>query len=75
MVYSTRSSRVKLSSIDTLTFYAEEQTAFRRTGPVDQLTCKGKPCTVYQPPVVQCQNMGGSGSDIEWAVSKIVLRF
>lgn len=74
MGYNTRSSRVLLSSIPTLTFYADEETAFRRTEPVAQLTCQGKSCQIYQPPVVQCQNMGGSGGDLEWAVSEFDVR-
>jgi len=73
MGYNTRSSRVLLSSIPTLTFYADEDTSFRRTEPVQQLTCQGKACQVYQPPVVQCQNMGGSGAELVWAVRRFRL--
>lgn len=51
--------RILLSSIDTLTFYDGEYTAFRRTGPVHQLTCKGSPCKRYKPDVIQCRNTGG----------------
>lgn len=70
MGYSTRSQRVRLDSLSTLTFYNGEQTSFRRTSPVPQMTCKGKPCMVFQPDVVQCQNMGGHGTEVEWKVSR-----
>lgn len=77
MPYNTRSSssssRVRMDQLSTLTFYADEMTAFRRTEPVAQLTCIGKPCTVYQPDVVQCTAQGGSGIDVQW-VSPLVAR-
>ncbi|KAK7463566.1 hypothetical protein VKT23_006912 [Stygiomarasmius scandens] len=59
-------SRVKLSSINALTFYAGEQTAFRRTEPLPQLVCIGKPCRLYQPEVVRCRNIGGQGTEVDW---------
>ncbi|EGG12632.1 uncharacterized protein MELLADRAFT_101065 [Melampsora larici-populina 98AG31] len=58
--------RVLLSSIDTLTFYDGERTNFRRTSPVLQLVCQGQPCKRFKPDVIQCQNTGGSGSNIHW---------
>jgi len=59
-------SRVKLSSISTLTFYNGELTAARRTEPIPQLVCTGKPCDLYTPDVVRCENVGGVGSEIDW---------
>ncbi|GAA99466.1 uncharacterized protein L969DRAFT_93926 [Mixia osmundae IAM 14324] len=65
---TTRGSKVKLSSIDTLTFYNGAETTFRRTSPVPQLTCQGSKsiCRQYAPDVIQCQNMGGTAPDIQW---------
>lgn len=68
MGYGTRSTRIKLQDVDTLTFYNDAQTSYRRTSPVDQLTCKGKICSAYTPEVVQCRNTGGRGNDIQWKV-------
>ncbi|CAH7668453.1 hypothetical protein PPACK8108_LOCUS2965 [Phakopsora pachyrhizi] len=62
----TQHQRVLLSSIQTLTFFDGEKTAYRRSSPVDQLTCKGYACSSYRPDVIQCYNQGGSGSDIQW---------
>ncbi|KAK9893849.1 DUF1183-domain-containing protein [Cystobasidium minutum MCA 4210] len=66
MAYGTRSSRVRMDSIDTLTFYNGELTAARRSSPVPQLECVGKPCKLYQPDVVQCTAVGRNGPDTEW---------
>ncbi|THV07370.1 DUF1183-domain-containing protein [Dendrothele bispora CBS 962.96] len=59
-------SRVKLSNIKALTFYQDEQTAYRRTSPLPQLVCVGKPCKLFQPEVVRCTNLGGQGTDVDW---------
>ncbi|KAL1740272.1 hypothetical protein HDZ31DRAFT_47815 [Schizophyllum fasciatum] len=58
--------RILLEKIPALTFYAGEDTVARRSDPIPQLTCIGKPCKVYQPEVVRCTNIGGSGTDVEW---------
>ncbi|KAG8864868.1 hypothetical protein FRB96_003454 [Tulasnella sp. 330] len=58
--------RVLLSSIKTLNFYADEKTAARRSSPIPQLTCIGKPCQYYTPDAIQCFNVGGSGTDVSW---------
>lgn len=65
------SERVLLSSIKTLNFYADEKTAARRSSPIPQLTCVGKPCQYYTPDAVQCYNVGGSGTDVSWKVSTL----
>ncbi|PWN50677.1 DUF1183-domain-containing protein [Violaceomyces palustris] len=54
--------RILKSSIKALTFYQGKQTAYRRTSPLAQLTCLGKPCSRYQPDVVQCVSVG----DDQW---------
>ena len=74
----TRSNRIATRSLDVLTFYADEQTAFRRTEPVPQLACRGKPCSLFQPDVVQCRNMGGDppnwgGSDVRFIILLVVV--
>ncbi|PLW08765.1 hypothetical protein PCANC_08104 [Puccinia coronata f. sp. avenae] len=60
------SQKVLLSSIDTLTFYDGETTTFRRTSPVQQLSCSGPGCKLFRPDVIQCYNKGGSGTEIDW---------
>jgi hypothetical protein len=59
-------SRVKLSAIRTLTFYADEWTTARRSDPLPQLVCEGAPCDLFTPDVVRCTNAGGSGSEVDW---------
>ncbi|KAF9073447.1 DUF1183-domain-containing protein [Rhodocollybia butyracea] len=59
-------SRVKLASIKSLTLYSDALTQARRTSPLSQLVCVGKPCKRYQPEVVHCKNIGGNGVDIDW---------
>jgi len=61
--------KVALDSIRSLTFYKGEYTQGRRTSPIPQLTCVGKPCNVFQPDVVRCVNDGGRGLDVDWKVS------
>lgn len=73
MAYGTRSSKVRMDSIDTLTFYNGEMTAARRSSPVPQLECVGKPCQLYQPDVVQCTAVGRNGPDVEWSKSFLIL--
>ncbi|WVF70434.1 hypothetical protein IAT40_005224 [Kwoniella sp. CBS 6097] len=59
--------KVALKGIKSLTFYADQQTASRRTEPIPQLTCVGSACDLYQPEVVQCINMGDDGSGgVQW---------
>ena len=60
--------RILLEKIPALTFYAGEETVARRTDPIPQLTCIGKPCKIYQPEVVRCTNIGGTGTEVEWKV-------
>ncbi|KAK0480012.1 hypothetical protein IW261DRAFT_1336157 [Armillaria novae-zelandiae] len=59
-------SRQQLAQIPALTFYKDEWTKSRRTAPISQLTCVGKPCKWYTPDVVRCTNLGGTGTDVDW---------
>ncbi|KAF7308604.1 hypothetical protein HMN09_00709700 [Mycena chlorophos] len=59
-------SRVELASIRALTFYKDSLTEARRTSPIEQLTCVGKPCKLFQPDVVRCESLGGSKTDVDW---------
>lgn len=62
-------SRIKLSGIPALTFYKGSLTTAKRTSPIEQLTCLGKPCQLYTPEAVRCENIGGSGDEVDWKVS------
>ncbi|KAJ6531863.1 hypothetical protein B0H19DRAFT_1188957 [Mycena capillaripes] len=59
-------SRLELARIPALTFYKDALTEARRTSPISQLICVGKPCKLYTPEVVRCQSLGGSGTEIDW---------
>lgn len=59
-------SRQQLAQIPALTFYKDEWTKSRRTAPISQLTCVGKPCKWYTPDAVRCTNLGGTGTDVDW---------
>lgn len=59
-------SRVELSKIRSLTFYKDELTTARRTAPLSQLNCLGKPCRFFQPEAIRCINTGGEGTNIDW---------
>lgn len=67
-----RQEKVLLSSIRSLAFFSEEYTKARRSSPIPQLTCNGKICGLYQPDAVQCVNIGGDGTDVNWKVSQLV---
>ncbi|QRV75483.1 store-operated calcium entry-associated regulatory factor [Ceratobasidium sp. AG-Ba] len=62
----SRSDRVALASIKTLTLYADKPTRARRTAPVPQLECTGSICREYEPSAIQCTNAGGTDIDIDW---------
>lgn len=62
-------SRVELAKTPALTFYKDTLTKARRSSPIQQLTCVGKPCKFYTPDVVRCQNMGGRDTEVDWKVS------
>ncbi|KAG6373369.1 DUF1183-domain-containing protein [Boletus reticuloceps] len=62
-------SRIALENIPAITFHKGSLTAARRTAPIAQLVCLGKPCAMYQPEVVRCRNIGGSGVNVDWKAS------
>jgi hypothetical protein len=61
-------SRVRLADIPALTLYNNEPTLSRRGHPIPQLVCKGKPCNLFQPDVIRCDNLGGGGTNVDWKV-------
>ena|ERR1700761_1300055 len=63
-------SKVALADIKELHFFEHVPTKSRRTAPIPQLTCQGKICRKYKPSSVSCTNIGGTGNDIVWKVSK-----
>ncbi|KDN46989.1 DUF1183-domain-containing protein, partial [Tilletiaria anomala UBC 951] len=53
--------RMHISNLRALTFYSNAVTTSRRTRPIQQMKCRGKPCGSYQPDVISCQAIGSSG--------------
>lgn len=59
---------VLLRDIQVLTLYRGRYTTGRRTSPLPQLQCVGGSagCHAFVPEVVQCQNKGWDGVDVQW---------
>lgn len=59
---------ILLQEIQALTLYRGQYTTSRRTSPVPQLQCVGGTagCHSFVPEVVQCQNKGWDGVDVQW---------
>ncbi|KAG7461999.1 hypothetical protein MATL_G00197160 [Megalops atlanticus] len=59
---------VLLRDVQALTLYRGRYTNSRRTSPVPQLQCVGGSagCSSFVPEVVQCQNKGWDGIDVQW---------
>ncbi|XP_017576301.1 store-operated calcium entry-associated regulatory factor [Pygocentrus nattereri] len=59
---------VLLRDVQALTLYRGRYTAARRTSPIPQLQCVGGSagCGSFTPEVVQCQNKGWDGVDVQW---------
>ncbi|XP_029297956.1 store-operated calcium entry-associated regulatory factor isoform X2 [Cottoperca gobio] len=59
---------VLLRDIQALTLYKGRSTTARRSSPVAQLHCVGGSagCQAFVPEVVQCQNKGWDGVDVQW---------
>ncbi|KAL7404375.1 hypothetical protein ABVT39_013799 [Epinephelus coioides] len=59
---------VLLRDIQVLTLYKGRYTTARRSSPVPQLQCVGGSagCHAFVPEVVQCQNKGWDGVDVQW---------
>jgi hypothetical protein len=61
------SDAVLLQSIPALTFYAGKWTNARRTSAIPQVKCVGGTAQgQFEPKVVQCQNVGSDGRDVQW---------
>ena len=58
---------VLLRDVQALTLYKGRYTSARRSSPVPQLQCIGGSagCTAFVPEVVQCQNRGWDGVDVQ----------
>ena len=61
-------SRIELAKIKSLTFYKDSYTEARRTSPLPQTVCVGKPCKLFQPEAVRCVSLGGTGTEVDWKV-------
>lgn len=60
--------RILLRDVKALTLHYDRYTTSRRLDPILQLKCVGGTagCDAYTPKVVQCQNKGWDGYDIQW---------
>lgn len=61
---------VLLRDVQALTLYRGRYTTARRSSPVPQLQCVGGSagCSAFIPEVVQCQNKGWDGVDVQVCV-------
>ncbi|KAH3723283.1 store-operated calcium entry-associated regulatory factor [Pelomyxa schiedti] len=64
--YEGDSDAVLMESVKALTFTKGAYTTGRRSAPMQQLTCRKSPGSMYEPSTVQCQNVGSDGSGIQW---------
>ncbi|XP_025849322.1 store-operated calcium entry-associated regulatory factor isoform X1 [Vulpes vulpes] len=60
--------RILLRDIKALTLHHDRYTTSRRLDPIPQLKCVGGTagCDSYTPKVIQCQNKGWDGYDVQW---------
>ncbi|KAM5264573.1 store-operated calcium entry-associated regulatory factor [Ctenodactylus gundi] len=60
--------RILLRDIKALTLHYDRYTTSRRLDPMPQLICVGgtASCDSYTPKVIQCQNKGWDGYDVQW---------
>lgn len=60
--------RILLRDVKALTLHYDRYTTSRRLDPVPQLKCVGGTagCDSYTPKVIQCQNKGWDGYDVQW---------
>lgn len=61
--------KMQLKDVKSMTFYYDRWTTGKRTAPVLQLDCVGgDACSLsnYLPTVVQCQNVGMNGYEVQW---------
>uniref|UniRef100_G1PLN4 Store-operated calcium entry-associated regulatory factor n=1 Tax=Myotis lucifugus TaxID=59463 RepID=G1PLN4_MYOLU len=61
-------NRILLRDIQALTLHYDRYTTSRRLNPIPQLRCIGGTagCDTYTPKVIQCQNKGWDGYDVQW---------
>nr|KAF6370440.1 store-operated calcium entry associated regulatory factor [Myotis myotis] len=61
-------NRILLRDIQALTLHYDRYTTSRRLNPIPQLRCVGGTagCDTYTPKVIQCQNKGWDGYDVQW---------
>ncbi|KAL0614100.1 Store-operated calcium entry-associated regulatory factor, partial [Plecturocebus cupreus] len=62
------SDRMLLRDVKALTLHYDRYTTSRRLDPIPQLKCVGGTagCDSYTPKVIQCQNKGWDGYDVQW---------
>ncbi|XP_047672255.1 store-operated calcium entry-associated regulatory factor [Tachysurus fulvidraco] len=67
-IYCWNDGAVLLRDVQALTLYGGRYTTARRSSPVPQLQCVGGSagCSAFVPEVVQCQNKGWDGVDVQW---------
>ncbi|XP_045391320.1 store-operated calcium entry-associated regulatory factor [Lemur catta] len=60
--------RILLRDVKAVTLHYDRYTTSRRLDPIPQLQCVGGTagCDSYTPKVVQCQNKGWDGYDVQW---------
>ncbi|XP_004682262.1 PREDICTED: store-operated calcium entry-associated regulatory factor [Condylura cristata] len=60
--------RILLRDVKALTLHYDRYTTSRRLDPIPQLKCVGGTagCDSYTPKVIQCQNKGWDGYDVQW---------
>lgn len=59
--------RILLRDVKALTLYSDRYTTSQRLDPIPQLKCVGGTagCDAYTPKVIQCQNKGWDGYDVQ----------
>lgn len=60
--------RILLRDVKALTLHYDRYTTSRRLDPIPQLKCVGGTagCDSYTPKVIQCENKGWDGFDVQW---------
>ncbi|KAG9294973.1 hypothetical protein G9A89_017767 [Geosiphon pyriformis] len=72
-IVNAKKGPVLLTTVKTLTLYKGKKTTGKRTSPgvlsveVPQIECVGgDACHIFEPDVIQCNNMGSDGEDVQW---------
>ncbi|XP_010886846.1 store-operated calcium entry-associated regulatory factor [Esox lucius] len=67
-INSWNEGSVLLRDVQVLTLYKGKYTTARRSSPVPQIQCVGGTagCGTFLPEVIQCQNKGWDGVDVQW---------